>query len=70
MKVPLPAATPASARWPACEARVVTSLADRGVLVRAGTALGKAGALRVTYGTPAQNARFLNALSDLVRVDG
>ena len=54
----------------AFEARVVTSLADRGVLVRAGTALGKAGALRVTYGTPAQNARFLNALSDLVRADG
>src|SRR6266545_3709180 len=42
------------------EARIVTGLADRGVLVRAGNALGRAGSLRVTYGTPAQNARFLS----------
>ena len=44
------------------EAAVVKGLATRGVLVRAGTALGRAGALRVTYGTPAQNRRFLDAL--------
>ena len=48
------------------EAAVVRGLAERGVLVRAGTALGKAGALRVTYGTPADNARFLRALAELL----
>jgi histidinol-phosphate aminotransferase len=48
------------------EAAVVKGLADRGVLVRAGGALGRAGALRVTYGTPAQNARFLAALRELI----
>ena len=44
------------------EAEVVAGLAERGVIVRAGGALGREGALRVTYGTPAQNARFLDAL--------
>ena len=44
------------------EPAVVAGLADRGVLVRAGTALGREGALRVTYGTPQQNDRFLAAL--------
>ena len=48
------------------EAAVVRGLAERGVIVRAGGALGKAGALRVTYGTPAQNRRFLDALRELV----
>jgi histidinol-phosphate aminotransferase len=48
------------------EAAVVKGLADRGVIVRAGGALGRAGALRVTYGTPAQNARFLAALRELL----
>ena len=48
------------------EAAVVRGLAERGVIVRAGGALGRAGALRVTYGTPAQNARFLEALRDLI----
>ena len=46
------------------EARVVAALAEQGVLVRAGTALGRAGWLRVTYGTPSQNARFVAALRD------
>ena len=41
-------------------------LAERGVIVRAGGALGKPGALRVTYGTPAHNRRFLDALRELV----
>jgi histidinol-phosphate aminotransferase len=45
------------------EAQVVAGLAGRGVIVRAGGALGREGALRVTYGTPAQNARFLDALA-------
>jgi histidinol-phosphate aminotransferase len=48
------------------EAGVVRGLAERGVIVRAGGALGKPGALRVTYGTPAQNRRFLDALRELV----
>ena len=48
------------------EATVVKGLAERGVLVRAGTALGRAGALRVTYGTPRQNVRFLDALAQVL----
>jgi histidinol-phosphate aminotransferase len=48
------------------EAAVVRGLAERGVIVRAGGALGKPGALRVTYGTPAQNQRFIAALRDLI----
>jgi histidinol-phosphate aminotransferase len=48
------------------EAAVVRGLAERGVLVRAGAALGRAGALRVTYGTPGQNARFLDALAEVL----
>lgn len=48
------------------EAAVIAGLAQRGVLVRAGAALGQAGALRVTCGTAAENARFLDALSELV----
>jgi histidinol-phosphate aminotransferase len=48
------------------EAAVVRGLAERGVIVRAGGALGKPGALRVTYGTPAQNRRFLDTLRDLI----
>jgi histidinol-phosphate aminotransferase len=50
----------------AAEDAVVDGLRERGVLVRAGRALGREGALRVTYGTPEQNARFLAALRDLV----
>jgi histidinol-phosphate aminotransferase len=48
------------------EARVVAGLTERGVLVRAGSALGRAGALRVTYGTPEQNRRFLTGLRELL----
>jgi len=49
------------------EAHVVRTLGERGVQVRAGTALGRPGALRVTYGTPEQNARFLRELGDLLQ---
>jgi histidinol-phosphate aminotransferase len=45
---------------------VVAGLSERGVLVRAGKALGKPGALRVTYGTGAENDRFLHALRELL----
>ena len=48
------------------EAAVVAALRDRGILVRAGTALGRVGALRVTFGTPQQNHRFLAALGALL----
>src|SRR3954463_8441024 len=48
------------------EAAIVDGLAQRGVLVRAGGALGRPGALRVTYGTPQQNARFLATLRELL----
>ena len=48
------------------EATVVRGLAERRVLVRAGAALGRAGALRVTYGTPGQNAKFLDALAQVL----
>ncbi|MDX6724703.1 MAG: histidinol-phosphate aminotransferase, partial [Solirubrobacteraceae bacterium] len=50
----------------AVEAAVLRGLAERGVIVRAGGALGKPGALRVTYGTPGQNRRFLRALRELI----
>lgn len=48
------------------EAAVVAGLADRGVIVRQGSGLGRPGALRVTYGTPAHNERFLAALGELL----
>jgi len=44
------------------EGEVVAGLRERGVLVRAGGVLGQEGALRVSYGTPRDNARFLTAL--------
>jgi histidinol-phosphate aminotransferase len=47
------------------EAEVVRGLAERGVLVRAGGALGREGFIRVTYGLPEENARFLDALGAL-----
>jgi histidinol-phosphate aminotransferase len=47
------------------EAGVVTGLRERGVLVRAGGSLGRPGALRVTVGTNAENARFLAGLEAL-----
>jgi histidinol-phosphate aminotransferase len=48
------------------EQEVIKGLADRGILVRAGTALGGDGALRVTYGTPAENERFLQGLAEVL----
>jgi histidinol-phosphate aminotransferase len=48
------------------EAAVVRGLAERGVLVRAGAALGREGALRITCGTPDENGRFLAALGELL----
>ncbi len=51
------------------EAEVVAGLADRGVLVRAGASLGRAGALRVTTGTDSENARFLAAMAELTSAE-
>jgi histidinol-phosphate aminotransferase len=48
------------------EAQIVKGLAEQGVLVRAGAALGKEGALRVSFGTPAENDRFLAAFASLL----
>ena len=50
------------------EAGLVRALADGGVLVRAGGALGRAGALRVTVGTEAENAKLIAALEPLLRL--
>jgi histidinol-phosphate aminotransferase len=46
------------------EGEVVRSLASKGVLVRAGTPLGGPGHIRVSYGTHAQNRRFIDALRE------
>lgn len=48
------------------EAAVIGGLRTRGVLVRAGASLGRSGAMRVTVGTDAENARFLSALAELI----
>jgi histidinol-phosphate aminotransferase len=48
------------------EPEIVRGLAERGVLVRAGAALGREGALRVTVGTQAENEKFLEALGALL----
>ncbi|HEY7935143.1 MAG TPA: histidinol-phosphate transaminase [Solirubrobacteraceae bacterium] len=48
------------------ESEVMAGLTERGVLVRAGGALGQPGALRVTYGTTEENERFLEALAEIL----
>ncbi len=49
------------------EQEVVRGLSERGVLVRAGSALGsQTPALRVTYGLPEENQRFLDALAEVL----
>ena len=48
------------------EDEIVDGLARQGVIVRAGTALGEEGRLRVTYGTRTENDRFLAALDELL----
>jgi histidinol-phosphate aminotransferase len=44
------------------EAEVVAALAEQGILVRAGSPLGGPGHIRVSYGMPNENQRFLEAL--------
>ena len=48
------------------EGDVVKGLRERGVLIRAGASLGRAGAMRVTVGAEWENERFLSALRALV----
>jgi histidinol-phosphate aminotransferase len=48
------------------EAAIVEGLGRSGVIVRAGTPLGGPGHIRVSYGTPAENLRFLETLRDLL----
>jgi histidinol-phosphate aminotransferase len=48
------------------EGDVVAGLAERSIAVRPGTVLGDPGHIRVSYGTPAENDRFLTALAELV----
>jgi histidinol-phosphate aminotransferase len=50
------------------EQAVMSGLQERGVLVRGGSALGsEAPALRVTYGLPEENTRFLDALAEVLK---
>ena len=48
------------------EDEIVNGLAERGVIVRAGRALGEEGRFRVTYGTRDENDRFLATLDELL----
>jgi histidinol-phosphate aminotransferase len=48
------------------EAEVVAGLAAREIAVRPGAPLGDPGHIRVSYGTAAENDRFLGALSELL----
>ncbi|WP_354701854.1 Putative phenylalanine aminotransferase [Paraconexibacter sp. AEG42_29] len=48
------------------EPEVVKGLVDRGVLIRGGTGQGREGFLRVTYGTPRDNDRFVAALREVL----
>jgi histidinol-phosphate aminotransferase len=48
------------------EGAIVAALAEREIIVRPGTPLGGPGHIRVTYGTPEQNQRFLSALADVL----
>ena len=51
------------------EAEVVSGLAERRVLVRAGKSLGREGAMRVTVGTDSENERFAGALSEILGLE-
>jgi histidinol-phosphate aminotransferase len=49
------------------EVEIMRALGERGVIVRAGSALGRDGWIRVTYGTRQENDRFLAALDEALR---
>jgi histidinol-phosphate aminotransferase len=48
------------------EPDLIRGLAERRVLVRAGTSLGRQGAMRITVGTVPENRRLLAALEDVI----
>ena len=48
------------------EGATVAALAERSIAVRPGTPLGDPGHIRVSYGTPEENGRFLAALGDIL----
>jgi histidinol-phosphate aminotransferase len=48
------------------EAEVVAALAERQIAVRPGAPLGDPGHIRVSYGTPEENSRFLTALGEIL----
>ncbi len=48
------------------ETEIVAGLAERQIAVRPGTPLGDPGHIRVSYGTAAENGRFLAALGELL----
>jgi histidinol-phosphate aminotransferase len=48
------------------EKEVVAGLAARSIAVRPGTPLGDPGHIRVSYGTPAENDRFLAVMAELL----
>jgi histidinol-phosphate aminotransferase len=48
------------------EAEVVAGLAERSIAVRPGTPLGSSGHIRVSYGTPDENDRFLAAFGEIL----
>jgi len=64
------AATQANFSWvdlgDADEEKVVAGLAERQIAVRPGSALGGPGCIRVSYGTAAENGRFLAGLAELL----
>ena len=53
---------------PTAAARAYDELLERGVIVRSGAGLGMPDRLRVTIGTPEENARFLEVLAERVSV--
>ena len=48
------------------EGEVVAGLAEQSIAVRPGAPLGDPGHIRVSYGTPAENDRFLGALGEIL----
>ncbi len=50
----------------ASEQRVVAGFAEQAIAVRPGTPLGDPGQIRVSYGTPAENDRFLAAIAAIL----
>jgi histidinol-phosphate aminotransferase len=65
-----PAASQANFSWIPLgdldEAELIQGLGERGVVVRGGAGLGAPGHIRVTYGSRAENRRFLDALSAVI----